>query len=106
MKTVDQGPQMPAGPQGLKCPLWKKPMSEVCQTCPMWVMVRGTNPNTGEPVDRWECAFALMPVLMIENSQQQRATGAAIESFRNETIKAQIATNGIAMLEGFRGNGR
>ena len=24
---------------------------------------------------------------MIENSQQQRATGAAVESFRNETVK-------------------
>jgi hypothetical protein len=29
-----------------------------------------------------------MPVLMIENSQQQRQTGAAVESFRNEMVKA------------------
>ena len=43
--------------------------------------------------------------MMIENSQQQRQTGAAVESFRNEMVKAQetvlqIATknNGITLL--------
>jgi hypothetical protein len=29
-----------------------------------------------------------MPILMIENSQQQRQTGAAVETFRNEMVKA------------------
>jgi hypothetical protein len=32
--------------------------------------------------------MAWMPMLTIENSQQQRQTGAAIESFRNEMVKA------------------
>lgn len=45
------------------------------------------NPNTGEPVDEWQCAVNLLPVLLIENSQQQRSTGAAVESLRNETAK-------------------
>jgi hypothetical protein len=42
------------------------------------------NPNTGEQVDDWGCAIAWLPVLLIENSQQQRQTGAAVESLRNE----------------------
>lgn len=50
--------------------------------------VRGNNPNTGEEVDDYGCSIAWLPVLMIENSQQQRQTGAAIESFRNEMVKA------------------
>ena len=29
-----------------------------------------------------------MPMLTIENSQQQRQTGAAVESFRNEVVKS------------------
>jgi len=29
-----------------------------------------------------------LPVLMIENSQMQRQTGAAVESFRNEVVSA------------------
>jgi len=48
-----------------------------------------------------------MPVLMIENSQQQRQTGAAVESFRNEMVRANEATgrmllaaSGHKMLEG------
>ena len=42
--------------------------------------------ETGEPVDEWGCAVVWMPTLLIENSQQQRQTGAAVESFRNETL--------------------
>lgn len=50
--------------------------------------VRGMNPNTGEDIDEWGCAVTWMPILTIENSQQQRHTGAAVESFRNEVVKA------------------
>jgi hypothetical protein len=31
--------------------------------------------------------MAWMPMLMIENAQQSRQTGAAVESFRNEMVK-------------------
>ena len=53
------------------------------------------NPNTGEPVDEWQCAVNLMPILLIENSQQQRSTSAAVESFRNETVKNNGVLNQV-----------
>jgi hypothetical protein len=56
--------------------------------CAWFMKVRGTNPNTGDEVDDYGCSIAWLPVLMIENSQQQRQTGAAVESFRNEMVKA------------------
>jgi hypothetical protein len=56
--------------------------------CAWFMKVRGTNPNTGEEIDDYGCAIAWLPVMMIENSQQQRQTGAAVESFRNEMVKA------------------
>lgn len=56
--------------------------------CAWFMKIRGSNPNTGEDVDEWGCSMAWLPVLMIENSQQQRQTGAAVESFRNEMVKA------------------
>lgn len=56
--------------------------------CAWFLQIRGTNPNTGEELDDWGCSMAWLPVLMIENSQQQRSTGAAVESFRNEMVKA------------------
>lgn len=56
--------------------------------CAWFLKIQGANPNTGEQVDEWGCSMAWLPVLMIENSQQQRQTGAAVESFRNEMVKA------------------
>lgn len=50
--------------------------------------VVGQNPNTGKELEDWGCAMAWLPILTIENSQQQRQTGAAVESFRNEMVKA------------------
>jgi hypothetical protein len=71
---------------GTYCPLIKKDC--IGLQCSWFTQVRGTNPNTGKEVDEWACAIAWLPVLLIENSQQQRSTGAAVESFRNEMVKA------------------
>jgi hypothetical protein len=60
--------------------------------CAWFTQLRGNNPNTGEPIDEWGCAIAWIPVLLIENSQQQRQTGAAVESFRNEMVKSNEQT--------------
>lgn len=68
------------------CPLIKKNCIE--KKCSWYMHVRGMNPNTGEDVDHWDCAVSWMPMLLIENSQQQRSTGAAVESFRNEMVKS------------------
>jgi len=71
---------------GNYCPLLKKDC--VGLQCAWFTQVRGHNPNTGKEVDEWSCAMVWLPVLLIENSQQQRSTGAAVESFRNEMVKA------------------
>ena len=71
---------------GNDCPLVKKDC--IGLQCAWFTQVRGHNPNTGKEVDEWSCAIAWLPVLLIENSQQQRSTGAAVESFRNEMVKA------------------
>ena len=72
--------------QGKYCPLIKKDC--IGLQCSWFTEIRGMNPNTGEPVDEWGCAITWMPMLLIENSQQQRSTGAAVESFRNEVVKS------------------
>lgn len=65
--------------------------------CAWFMKVRGTNPNTGEEIDDYGCSVAWLPVLMIENSQQQRQTGAAVESFRNEMVKANDTSQQVLM---------
>ena len=69
---------------GTYCPLIKKDCIGI--KCSWFTQVRGTNPNTGQEVDEWGCAMTWLPVLLIENAQQSRQTGAAVESFRNEVV--------------------
>jgi hypothetical protein len=79
--------QIPRAAKGLICPLHKRDMSLVCHKCPLWVLVRGKHPQSEEQIDHWNCSFAFIPMLLIENAQQQRQTGAAVESFRNEMVR-------------------
>lgn len=83
---------------GSQCPLLNKKCTEM--KCAWFIHIRGTNPNTGDPVDEYDCAVKWLPVLLIENSQQTRQAGAAIESFRNEMVKSN---NALLQLEHARG---
>lgn len=68
------------------------PLGSECETikdnvkylCPWYVKVMGKNPQSDESIEEWRCAITWLPLLTIENSQQQRQTGAAVESFRNK----------------------
>lgn len=71
---------------GSFCPLIKKDC--VGLTCAWFTRVQGYDMNSGNQVDNYECAISWLPMLLIENSGQQRQTGAAVESFRNEMVKA------------------
>ena len=78
------------------CPLQGAPCVEdgsivngELHACRFWIQVHGQHPQTGEKVSTFDCVFSWVPALLIENSQQQRHTGAAVESFRNEMVKAQ-----------------
>jgi hypothetical protein len=68
------------------CPLIKKDCMGI--KCSWFTQMRGTNPNTGEPVDEWGCAVTWMPFMAVEIAQKSNQTGAAVESFRNEVVKS------------------
>jgi len=65
--------------------------------CAWFMKIAGTNPNTGKDVEEWGCAVAWLPLLTIENSQQQRQTGAAVESFRNEMVRANEVSQRVLL---------
>ena len=69
---------------GSFCPLIGKDC--ITNQCAWFTQIRGVNPNTGKEVDEWGCAVAWTPMLLIENAQQSRQTGAAVETFRNEMV--------------------
>ena len=80
--------------QGTYCPLIKKDC--IGLKCAWFTRVQGFDKNTGKEVDEYQCAIAWMPMLLVENSGTQRETGAAVESFRNEMVKAN--ENSIKIL--------
>lgn len=75
---------------GTFCPFIKEEC--VGLKCALFTRVQGYDTNTGNQVDEYQCAIAWMPMLLIENSGQQRQTGAAVESFRNEMVKTNQQT--------------
>lgn len=87
---------------GNYCPLVKKECLGL--QCAWFTQVRGHNPNTGKEVDEWACAVTWLPVLLIENSQQQRSTGAAVESFRNEMVRANEVGQQVLLAATGRNN--
>ena len=71
--------------QGDLCPL----IGESCRQleCMWYTQISGTNPQTGEPVNEYGCAVAWIPFLQVDNTRHVNQAGAAIESFRNETVE-------------------
>ncbi|MEH6649991.1 MAG: hypothetical protein V7707_08215 [Motiliproteus sp.] len=67
------------------CPLLKKAC--VGNECMFATQLRGQDPTSGEEIDEEACAVAVLPMLLIESTKAQHQTGAAVESFRNETVR-------------------
>lgn len=79
---------------GTYCPLLKKDC--IGLQCNWFIQIRGTNPNTGADVDEWGCSIAWLPHLLIENANQTRQAGAAVESMRNESVR--VAENTVRAI--------
>ena len=88
---------------------------EVKQNCPLdsfnpcrqlecaWFMkIQGKNPNDGKDTEEWGCAMSWLPILLIENAQQNRQTGAAVESFRNEMVETNKQSIAAMLISGNR----
>ncbi len=88
-------------PIGTFCPMIRKTCIEA--RCVLWTKVSGKNPQSEEVIDHWGCAFAWLPMLLVENSQMTRQTGAATESMRNEIVKRMDSPK--VLVQG-SGNGR
>lgn len=84
----------------LSCPLGHK-CEEIrdgaIHRCTWLVKLAGQNPQTGEQIDERGCAMMWVPVLLVENSRVSRGTSAAVESFRNEMVKASEVSNQVLL---------
>lgn len=79
----------------LTCPLGHKceeVKDNAIHRCAWYTKLVGKNPNTGAEMDEWGCNMHWMPVLLVENAGAIRSHAAATESFRNEVVQANAAT--------------
>lgn len=51
----------------------------------------GAHPQTGQPIDCFDCADQWASVLTIEAAKETRPAVAAIQSFRNDMVRRQRA---------------
>ena len=70
-------------------------MSDVCHTCGLWAQVSWIDQKTKEPISEWKCMdlCQFMGDIEIAKGMHQmassiRSNAAAIESFRNEMVRA------------------
>ena len=78
--------QIPHAEAGQVCPLHKQDVSEVCHKCPWFTRIMGKHPQSEEMVDNWHCAISVLPLLLVDNTQVNRGTHAAVESMRNDVV--------------------
>ena len=55
--------------------------------CAWFTKLAGKNPQGGKDIEEWGCAVTFIPLLMVANTNANRGTAAAVESFRNVMIK-------------------
>jgi hypothetical protein len=61
--------------------------------CAKYVQIIGTDKNTGKDVSEWKCSDAWLPLLLIDNTQEARISGATMDSLRNH-----VAETGQALV--------
>jgi len=68
------------------CPINK---FEECKQldCAWFTKLAGKNPQGGKEIEEWGCAVTFIPLLMVANTNANRGTAAAVESFRNVMVK-------------------
>ena len=71
-------------PRGDHCPLLDKKCIQ--QDCMFWTRLIGHHPQTGAPIDEWDCAIVWQPILLVENAQKMREAGAEVEQLRKALV--------------------
>lgn len=90
------------------CPLIQKECVE--HQCKWFTHLIGNHPQIpGETIDQFDCAISFLPILLIENANENRKTAASVQSFRNEMVKGNNMLLGVLtnqpLIEEHKNNG-
>jgi hypothetical protein len=68
-----------------KCPFFRKGCMK--HECMFWTHLIGMNPQTGQDIDKFDCAISILPMLLVENAKNVSQAQAAVEDFRDKSTK-------------------
>lgn len=78
------------------CPfIGKKPCLE--HDCMLYTNISWINPQTGLGEDKYACALALIPIMLVENARKTGGVQAAVETARNDICTRQDTFNQLAI---------
>lgn len=68
-----------------KCPhtAFKKNCKDLRASCPKWIMIAGHNPNTGEPINDFDCADKWIPMLLVDIAMRANQTSSEVSALRS-----------------------
>lgn len=73
---------------------------QILVRCPLYILLKGKNPQDGGAIDHWGCAISWLPILMIENTKEAIELTKSNNSLRNENVKGQQAV--VSSINRFR----
>jgi len=76
----------------------KKMCSKLRDKCPKWLFFSGTDPNTGQKVNTYDCADRWQVRMMMEIAQETRLGAAETNKFRNIMFRLASGENPQAIL--------
>lgn len=83
------------------CPSFQSPC--IKHDCVKYINVRGTHPQTGAEIDRFDCSDVWIPILLINAASEARQGAAATESLRNKMVetleKSRLTAIALAQQE-------
>ena len=71
------------------CPSMSKGKNKKPRKCRFWIKITGKHPQRDEFIDDYDCSFAWLPTLMVEQCRIENSTGAAVESLRNKIVETK-----------------
>ena len=72
-------------PKGMQCPYRMRKCPG--ESCPLFVWIVGTDPNTGDALNQGACSQAAALAMLMQIDQKLNGVQAATESQRNETVQ-------------------
>lgn len=62
--------------------------------CALFTKVLGNDPQTNTPIEKNACSLSWLPILLVENANQQRQTAASVDKTATEIAKFHATSLG------------